>query len=72
MSRIVENLYMIVTWVVMVAGAFLVLEDLWRAMGLISAYVLWRTIGNEYQRELHNAHLKELIEHAEPNEKKGE
>lgn len=60
MSRTVSNLYILVSWLVLATMGFLFIGDLWRGMGLASAYILYRLIGNEYHKELQGVYLKEL------------
>lgn len=62
MSRLVSNLYILASWLALATMGFLFIGDLWRGMGLASAYVLYRLIGNEYHRELQGSYLKGLAE----------
>ncbi len=64
---------MFVSWLVLVAAVYIMTDDLWKALGAVSAYVLYRIIGNMHDYELQKQYQSMLNEEtdAEPNEAQG-
>lgn len=45
-------IYIVVLWGLLVTGLFLLLEDFWKAAGIVSAFSLYQITQSEFNREM--------------------
>lgn len=69
MSRTIGTLYLFAAWLIMVSGVYLFTEDVWKAMGIVSAYVLYQVIGKAQTQEIQEAYYRELAKETHDEER---